>query len=392
MSKKLDLGIRVRSICVLSVLALAAGCNSSPMQPPPQPIVIALTPQASAIAIGASSQFTASGDSAGVTWTVAGFTNSGMGTPLAAGDTGTIDASGNFTAASGASFYAVVTATSKTDTTKSATATVNVVAPGVFATTHNVQVAQYTVSPPGSANVSVQFGLDTSYGFTTWTLPTGQLGGPPTSPLYVAGMKQSTPYHMRGVIQFADGSSFNDADFIFTTGALPAGTVPNITATTTAGMTPQSGVEMLDLVNIGAATGQVPVGITDLSGNLLWGYNPTLAAGVLANPIKLLPDGDFLINFGGAAPDGANSMMQEVDLGGNLIWQMTAAQLNTALSTATCAECNVTVIGTHHDFDVLPNGHLIVLAATQQVISGTTVTGDVVIDLGDIENVGGNNP
>ncbi|MGH9523112.1 MAG: aryl-sulfate sulfotransferase, partial [Terriglobales bacterium] len=362
------------------------------MQPPPQPIVIALTPQASAIAIGASSQFTASGDSAGVTWTVAGFTNSGMGTPLAAGDTGTIDASGNFTAASGASFYAVVTATSKTDTTKSATATVNVVAPGVFATTHNVQVAQYTVSPPGSANVSVQFGLDTSYGFTTWTLPTGQLGGPPTSPLYVAGMKQSTPYHMRGVIQFADGSSFNDADFIFTTGALPAGTVPNITATTTAGMTPQSGVEMLDLVNIGAATGQVPVGITDLSGNLLWGYNPTLAAGVLANPIKLLPDGDFLINFGGAAPDGANSMMQEVDLGGNLIWQMTAAQLNTALSTATCAECNVTVIGTHHDFDVLPNGHLIVLAATQQVISGTTVTGDVVIDLGDIENVGGNNP
>ena len=67
--------------------------------------------------------------------------------------------------------------------------------------------------------------------------------------------------------------------------------------------------------------------------------------------------------------------MQEVDLGGNVIWQMTAAQLNTALAAATCAECNVTVIGTHHDFAVLPNGHLIVIAGTQQVVSGVTVTG-----------------
>ena len=48
-------------------------------------------------------------------------------------------------------------------------------------------------------------------------------------------MKQSTPYHMRGVIQFADGTSFDDSDFTFTTGALPAALVPNLTVTTTAG-------------------------------------------------------------------------------------------------------------------------------------------------------------
>ena len=71
---------------------------------------------------------------------------------------------------------------------------------------------------------------------------------------------------------------------------------------------------------------------------------------------------------------------------------MTAAQLNTALAAATCAECNVTIIGTHHDFQVLPNGHLIVLADTNQTVSGATVFGDVLIDLGDMENVGGNNP
>ena len=39
--------------------------------------------------------------------------------------------------------------------------------------------------------------------------------------LYVAGMKQSTCYHMRGVVQFADGTQFNDADQTFTTGAFP---------------------------------------------------------------------------------------------------------------------------------------------------------------------------
>ena len=67
------------------------------------------------------------------------------------------------------------------------------------------------------ANVSVQFGLDTTYGLTTWTQPTGQFGGAVS--LYVAGMKQSTIYHMRGVVQFADGTQFNDADQTFTTGS-----------------------------------------------------------------------------------------------------------------------------------------------------------------------------
>ncbi len=65
---------------------------------------------------------------------------------------------------------------------------------------------------------------------------------------------------------------------------------------------------------------------------------------------------------------------------------MTAADLNKALAAATCAGCNITVVGTHHDFVMLPNGHLIVIAATQQDISGTTVTGDVLIDLDQNHN------
>jgi hypothetical protein len=85
--------------------------------------------------------------------------------------------------------------------------------------------------------------------------------------------------------------------------------------TTTPGITPQSGVELLNLVTVGAGTSQVPVAVADVSGDVIWTYNPTgLPAGDIPNPIKLLPNGDFLINFSGAGLDGVNFVLQEVDL------------------------------------------------------------------------------
>jgi hypothetical protein len=353
------------------------------------PIVLSLTPPASAMGVSQTISFTATGDPNGVTWSVIGAPF--LGSPSVVTSPGMIDANGNYTGPGGASsFYATVTATSKTSPTLSASATVNVVAPGTFTNTNNVQVAQYAVTPPSPANVSVQFGLTTTYGFNTWTQPNTTLGSPVS--LYVAGMTQSTPYHMRGVLQFGDGTSFDDSDFTFTTSALPTGQLPTITATTTAGMTPQSGVESLNLALIGGPAITLSMVMTDLSGNVLWAYNPGIA-GDTAGPSKLLSNGHFLTNFSEGQPDGANSVLQESDLGNNVIWQMTAAQLNTALAAATCAECNVTVVGTHHDFAVLPNGHVVVIASTMETLGdGTTPTGDVIIDLGDMENVGGNNP
>ena len=356
----------VNVVCVLCVIALAGGCGSYQAPPPtPQPISVAVSPQAAAVGTGQSTPFTANvtSDTTGVTWTASA---------------GAIDANGNYTAPPGTqSMTVTVTATSKKDPTKTASATVNVVAPGQVAPTANVQVALYTIAPAGAGNVSVQFGLDTNYGLTTWTQPVPQGGGAVS--LFVAGMVASTLYHMRGVVQFGDGSQFMDADQTFTTGAIPAAQLPAITVTTTAGMTPQPGVELLDLIG---GTTLFTMAVSDLNGNLLWGYNPGLT-GLLANPIKLLPNGHFLMNFSGGV-DGLNSVMQEVDLAGTVVWQMKAADLNAALAaacTATGIGCNLTVLGTHHDFVLLPNGHLIVIAGTQEVISGTTVTGDVIIDL-----------
>ncbi len=128
--------------------------------------------------------------------------------------------------------------------------------------------------------------------------------------IFVAGMLANSTYHMQATLQFGPGVSFVDADHAFATGTLPAAALPKLTVTTTAGMTPQSGVELLDLISI-PGTGQVGVAVSDLSGNVLWGYAPGAAvpaASDVAGPIKLMPNGNFLINYGGPLADGQNSV------------------------------------------------------------------------------------
>jgi len=354
-----------------SITATAAGTpGASATLTVTSPVSVSVSPQTAATGTGQTVSFTANvtNGKPGVTWTASA---------------GTVDVNGIFVAPPGPQSAAVtITATSKDDTTKSASATVNVVAPGQVTATANPQVASYAISPAAPGNVSVQFGLDTNYGLTTWTQPVPSGGGPVN--LLVAGMKGNTLYHMRGVVQFADGTQYVDPDMTFTTGAVPTALLPVLVASTTPGMTPQSGVELLDLIQASASA--PPVAVADLNGDVLWTYSPPNGPTALgqANPVKLLPNGHFLINFSSATQiDGTNSLLQEVDLSGTLISQMSATDLNNALAAATCTGCNVTVVGTHHDFVMLPNGHLIVIAGINntQVVPGATITGDVIIDL-----------
>jgi hypothetical protein len=332
-------------------------------------------------------QFTAtvSNDTSGVTWSV-------NGTPGGSSTVGTIDANGNFTApAVTQNATATITATSKKDTTKSGTATATVIAPGVVAATANAQVASYTITVPDGLNVLVQFGPDTNYGLVT-SAPLAPSGGGSVT-ILVAGMRANTAYHMRAVFQSNSQTVFNDADHTFTTTSYPVANLPLIAAAAAAGMTPQSGVELLDLTNINNST-KLSALVTDLSGNVLWAYDfaSSVAAGDGVGPIKLLPNGHFLMILSGL-PTGVNSVLREIDLAGNTIWELTGAQLNAELAQATCAGCNITIIGTHHDFAILPNGHIIVLAAEQVSETGLTgqpnpinVIGDVIIDLDQNHN------
>lgn len=361
---------------VVCAAVFTFGCGGGSMR---QVSSITVSPQSAFVGASLVAPFTATvtGGSSGAVWSVNG---------MAGGNStvGTIDSSGNYTApAVTANSTATVTATSMSDPTKSASASVTIIAAGIVASTTNAQVATYAITPPSTANVSIQFGTDTTYGLTTWQQPTPAGGGPVS--IFVAGMRINTPYHMRAVLKFADGTEFDDVDHTFTTGDIPVANLPSVSTVTTAGATPQPGVELLDLVG---GVAQRSIAVSDLAGNIIWTYDTGLPQAFIGNPVKLLPNGHFLMNVSLGAPDGANSTLLEVDLTGKVIWKMAWGDLNKALGLATCPGCNITIVGTHHDFVALPNGHILVLAAETLPESGLTgfpnpvnVTGDVIIDL-----------
>src|SRR5260370_20427568 len=101
----------VRSLCVLCMI-VAAGCGSQTQMPVSAPISVAISPQSAAIGTGQTTRFTL-------------VTNDPMGVTLSA-TAGTIDNdTDDYTAPSGPQSATVtVTATSKKDPTKSASAKV----------------------------------------------------------------------------------------------------------------------------------------------------------------------------------------------------------------------------------------------------------------------------
>jgi arylsulfate sulfotransferase len=367
---------------------MACGCASSP------PVAPVISTPTAAVFSGGAVQFAASVNGKPATnliWYVNGIAG-GSAT------TGTISTSGLYTAptvTSPASF--LVNASRQVGMGFSQVSVVTVLAGGAVASTQNPLVANYAFPAPVGATVQIQFGTDTNYGRTTWaqSAPTG--GGAVN--ILVAGMLANTLYHMRAQVTLADGTMIMDSDHTFTTGSLPVSQLPTLAASTSPGASPQSGVELLDLAD-STIPNAVLAMVLDLNGNVIWYYytalpfgNPTLS------PIKLLPNGHFLLSYNDIATgpvdaqDGVQSLLQEVDLAGNVVWQMTNIDLDNALAAATCAGCNVNVLITHHDFALLPNGHLIVLGQVSKFFSnltgypnGINVIGDVIIDLDQNRN------
>jgi arylsulfate sulfotransferase len=256
--------------------------------------------------------------------------------------------------------------------------------------TQNPQVAQYQVTENGPANIWVEFGPTTAYGRQTSTVPTGTVGGGGTSAqlttIVVAGMKASTTYHMRAHVDYTSGLSWVDQDQIFTTGALPASSKTSMTVTRPSNSSiQQSGVELLDLTD--GAPNNISTAVADLDGNIIW-YYPIIGPN-FAFPIKPLPDGNMLVNVTG--PETANGVptdfdLREVGLAGNTVRDLTLPALNQKLTTAGFAPIiNGSV---HHDVCVLPNGHWVVIANTEQTFTNLPgypgslqVVGDYLIDL-----------
>jgi arylsulfate sulfotransferase len=302
---------------------------------------------------------------------------------------GTITDSGLYTAPSTSS--AQVVTIKATGAQKSGIATVRIVIPGAPALTGNPLVAALGLTSPSDAMVSVRFGTDTSYSLGTWPEPTPAGGGHVS--VLVAGMKASTVYHMQLVADFPDGTEYIGQDQTIASGAVAPELVPQVSISPGSGPTPYGrGVELLSLDDyvLGAGSTQAQAVVVDLQGNLIWYFDdhsdPELQGQIL-DPAKLLTNGDILFNFSNGFSDGAASVLREIDLAGNTIWELTAGQMQAKLAAAGDFP-GATVVGTHHDFVELPDGDIIVLVSLQQDFSNLvgisgmmTVTGDGLVEL-----------
>ena len=271
---------------------------------------------------------------------------------------------------------------------------------GIVTATNNPLVALYTFAPTGQGTVTVNFGTTTSYGLQTASYATPANGDPVT--IYVAGMRANTLYHMSATLTLADGTTYQDSDHTFTTSSFPAAILPSITATTASGETPQSGIELMSASN-STVTGYLQAYATDLQGNIIWGYNygdrnNSGDFATIVQPVKQLSNGDYIVVLSYASqylldsndnivtpPAGTVDLIREIDLAGNIVKQITMAQLNSELAAA---GYQLTLDDFHHDVLVLPNGHWIVLANTIVPETGLTgysgtvnVMGDVLVDL-----------
>jgi arylsulfate sulfotransferase len=353
--------IPLGAVVFITFILFSTGCNSA-TNPPPDPVQLSVT-RSNVVLFATQSTQLAATDSAGdsdVVWSVSG--SSGA----------TVTPTGIFTAPPVTQNTNVtVVATSRKDSTKTASTVVTVLAPGQVTATNNPQVALYTLTPPPGMNVFIQFATDTSYRLKTWTQPAPTSG---SMSFYVAGMLASTEYHMRAVVEASDGSVMADLDHTFTTGAVTAAQLPSLTATTTPGMIPQPGIEMLDLLFNANVT---PLAAVDLSGNPVWTYTG-LAPGEAAEGVHLLPNGHFLL---GVYP----YKVREIDLAGNTIREESLTALNNSLSAVGFSG---TLDNFNHDVIALPNGHWIALVQVTRPCSAIPncsglpdILGDALVDL-----------
>jgi arylsulfate sulfotransferase len=362
-----------------------------PTQPPPtaaQTGSVTISPQYAAVGTGQMLQFHATSGGS-LRWRVNGVQGGNA-------NVGTVDSAGNYSAP--ASLPQSLNVTLSAELANSprqniATAVVSVINPGVVFTTANPQVALYSIYLPSPGQVYVEFGTTTDYGLPTWTQPTPSQNGGLVN-IYVAGMRANTRCHMRARVTLNNGALFTDVDQTFNAGAAPA--TASVAASTENGQTPQSGIELFATAIPHEAAQAFA---TDLEGNVIWTYTYLGSGSDVIQPIKMLPNGHFLVLISYASSLALKGVrpsfdsideVREVDLAGNTVRSITQAQLASALDAQ---GYSLTLGSLHHDVLPLPNGHLVFLATVTKSFDnlpgypGTTnVLGDLLIDVDQNSN------
>ncbi len=359
-----------------------------PQSPPPMPKrngSVTIDPEYAVLRPGQKLRFAATTGAGGpIEWSVNQI-------PGGNASVGSIDVDGNYTApyVPLSTNVIVKAALSASPGEHFATATVSVIAPSHVTSTPNPQVAAYSIYLPAPGEASVQFGPDVHMGLTTWSQQTPSANGGMIT-IYVAGMRSRTQYHMQATVKLANGTVLQDIAHTFETGTPPR-TAP-VQAFTTSGQHPQDGVELFDTMMPPEASQAF---VTDLQGNVLWTYRYEGSNLDTVQPIKLLPNGHFLVLISSATPTvstiashlpaGTVNVIREVDLAGNTVRELTLANLGRSLAEQ---GYKFKLIGLHHDVLAQPNGHLVLLANLTKTFTNLPgfpgvkeVLGDLLVDV-----------
>jgi arylsulfate sulfotransferase len=358
--------MRLLSFCSLIISVFAFGCATTTLHPPAE---LTVSPSSALLVPGQTAQFTATGDTAPLqnpVWSVNGVVG-GSAT------TGTIAGGLYKSPATPLAAPVQITMTEPALKLTSPPATVSTFdstkpVGGTVGPSNNPLVATYIVNAPQGATVQVQFGTTTNYGLTTWAQPAPVAGG--VAAVLVAGMRASTAYHMKATVTLPGGQTNSDVDHTFTTGALPESARPSLAILQPSLPNAQPGIELLDLAAM-TTTSEILAFATDLEGNVIWYY--PVDTGVFPFPVKLLDNGHMLVVL-----DGASTEIREVDLAGNLIYQITKPDFIAALAAA---GLDIEVANFHHDIQKLPNGHLLILVNYTKTFEDVpNVIGDALIE------------
>jgi arylsulfate sulfotransferase len=197
--------------------------------------------------------------------------------------------------------------------------------------------------------------------------------GPPLSMnFYIAGLRQNSVYSVQHVIWSHDrdrGEAFQYGPTL----TLTTSEVPLHLSKFVVQQSPPSPGGILLHSNLYG-----PSFATDLTGNLVWVYNP---------PITFLTQVEFGGRFLGVisptfvssvAYDGTQEIFREFDVAGNTLRETNAMRLNEQL-----APFGKRIGALHHDARTLADGTVMVLGSTEQMLTGVQGSGTVDV-VGDI--------
>lgn len=234
----------------------------------------------------------------------------------------------------------------------------------VLTRTENALVALYS-APACEAGSRMRVAFTSSSGEVHST-PSLDCNGSRTMNVYLAGMRASTEYAVRHMIEDGQGAVSYGPELKMTTDALSF-TPPLSAPLRPADTSSQFGVLLQNrLFDYSVAT--------DLDGNVIWYIPENLQ--YLTRP---LPGGYFVALIEDHEAGDSGQLFRVIDLAGQTVLETNARRVNDQL--AELGQNRITSF--HHEARRLPDGKFLVLAATERFITDVQGPGDVPV-IGDM--------